>query len=632
MCGFLCVFDPSGVMHHQPEVLVPAGRRLTHRGPDDEGVYVDDFFGVHVRRLSILDPTPAGHQPMVSDEGGLVVAFNGEIYNYAELRSFLEGRGHVLQSGCDTEVLLRMYQELGNDCVARLRGMFAFAVWNTRQRELVLIRDRLGIKPLYMLRDDGRTIVASEIKAILDFVSRRPSINARSVFKYLARGWVDDAADTFYAGIEALPAASLTRIAADGTTTTLRYWSLEAGDARPFDPEEFRAGFFDTVAAHLQSDVPVAALLSGGMDTSAIVAAASRQTDGLMAFSATLRHAGQFTDAAIRGYKVGADEGPWIDQTVRHTGVRHAYVDYHADSVSEAVDECLAAHDEPFQESDCVYSYLLHREIASSGYKVLLVGEGGDEVLGGYARLLFPYLYSLRQDAREEEFTAALTGAQELLGMSGVAIQERLHRYAETLHNGGSGQENMSAYRLLDPVFTDANRTVVEESAYPDTVGRYGNYFFAHLAQHIVQRDLPYHLRLTDRNAMAHGVEARPPMVDHAFMELVFSYDYGAFMRCGVNKAMLRQAMRPFLPDGVVDRTSKEGRPGNSAFLVYGPLAGELQEMLASSTWLRLLRPDARDVFVSDSQSHNVERSVAWFRVYVLMKWLSARGEAAAFS
>lgn len=620
--------------------IVRAGEKLAHRGPDDYGSYSDDFFGAYVRRLSILDTSPAGHQPMTLDGGRLVIAFNGEIYNYGELRDFLEARGHALASHCDTEVVLRLYEELGDSCVTRLRGMFAFVIWKRDQRELVAVRDRLGIKPLYLFQDAGRTIVASEIKSILDLAPQSRTPDRRSIFKYLARGWVDDSIDTFFERIKAVPQSTLVRISGGGTRATI-YWSLSVGEGRPFDAEEFRGSFSETVSRHLQSDVPVAALLSGGMDSASIVGTASQVTASpIKAFSAVLgtgpggaeQPDGSTRDPAAGGYKTGLDESLWIDQTVRHTGVRHEYLAYNGENFAEAVESCLRVHDEPFQESDCVYSYLLHRDIASRGYKVLLVGEGGDEVLGGYSRLIFPYLYSLRVEEHDEEFSRALHGAQDLLTASREAILERLNRYGETLARRESGQENTSAYRLLDPAFTQEYRDIVQEPANPTSTGEYSNYFFAHLAKHIFQRDLPYHLRLTDRNAMAHGIEARPPMLDHTFMELVFSYDFSEFMRNGVNKAMLREAMRPYLPAAVVDRSGKEGRPGNPAHLVYRVLHDELRQLLAAGGIPRFLKADCLQIFERDQEATNMERALVWFRIYVLMKWLSLHDETASFS
>ena len=590
MCGFFGVYRPWGGGVDLEPAIVAAGRTLTHRGPDDEGVYCDEHFGVHFRRLSVIDLSPSGHQPMVSSDGRLVVAFNGEIYNYRELRKTLMASGHLFRGNSDSEVLLASFAEWGPECVDRLRGMFAFLVWDREAKVLHAFRDRLGIKPLYLYRYDDTVLFASEIKAILTFVPQAAKPNERAVFKFLARGWVDDSEGTFYSGITSIPPGSMIRIE-KGCETARRYWAPSFGAGRPFDPDEFKNAFSQTVSMHLQADVPLAATLSGGMDSSSIVALAARATP---------------LSADIQAFSVippeTVDESFWIDRTVAQTGISHDYLRPDWDEMPEVFDAVVAAHDEPFQSSSCIYQYLLRREVARRGVKVLLVGEGGDEVLGGYRRLFFPYLYSLQADGREGLLEQALDGAPAFLGIDRASALSQLEAYRQMLAAGGSGQENTSAYGLLAEDFIARHGDLVGAPAYPPLARDGSNRFFAHLVEHLTQRDIPYVLRMEDRNSMAHGIEARVPFLDHCFVEQVFSYDYAEFMRDGVNKSMLRRAMTDVLPEEVIGRRDKSPRPGSNVHFIYDVLLERVRAVLASDSFRESpwWRPDCAELFERD--------------------------------
>jgi asparagine synthase (glutamine-hydrolysing) len=609
MCGFFGVYSRTGGLSPIGQKVAEAGRALRHRGPDDEGLYADEHWQVCFRRLSIIDTSRAGHQPMASADGNLVIAFNGEIYNHLEIRSILLKRGHIFAGRSDTETLLRAYQEYGADCVHHLRGMFVFTVWNRANRTLHVFRDRLGIKPLYMCQHGHTTLFSSEIKAILAYAPELGRHSERAAFKYLARGWTDDTPETFYRDISAFPPASVLTLSPTENRVD-RYWQLPCGKGRAFNLDEFRSGFTETVSLHLQSDVPLATTLSGGMDSSSITAVAARvlgSPDRLQAFSVIPPNT--------------VDESFWIDRTVAHTGIRHSYLDLQFDRAPALLGDVLRAQDEPFQSSSCLYQYLLRRKVREQGIKVLLVGEGGDEVLGGYRRLCYPYLQSLRLDQKPTAFEEAIYGASSFLSLERNEIDAELTRYTEVLQSGGSGQENVSAYDLLAPAYVDANRDIVAAPAYPTGPGNYHNPFFAHLAQHLFVRDIPYVLRMEDRNSMAHGIEARVPFLDHRFIELVFSYDYTEFMRGGSNKSMLRRAMKGYLPNEVITRKDKSPRPGNDAHLVYGPLRADVEESLAGASPAGWLAADAAARFRADAQTGRRETAEAWFRIYSFIRW-----------
>ena len=317
------------------------------------------------------------------------------------------------------------------------------------------------------------------------------------------------------------------------------------------------------------------------------------------------------------------DESFWIDRTVEHTGVRHDYLQPNWDEMPEVFDAVIIAHDEPIQSSSCIYQYLLRREVALRGIKVLLVGEGGDEVLGGYRRLFFPYLYALKVDGRDGMLEQALDGAPEFLGIDRDSAISQLEAYGQMIADGGSGQENTSAYALLNQEFIDQHGDLVDAPAYPPLESGGPNRLFAHLVEHLQQRDIPYVLRMEDRNSMAYGIEARVPFLDHCFLEQAFSYDYAEFMRNGENKSMLRRGMKGLLPDEVVGRRDKSPRPGSNVHFVYDLLLDRMRKLLASSSFRKLpwWRADCAEQFERDREALDVQRAEVWFRLYTVARW-----------
>jgi asparagine synthase (glutamine-hydrolysing) len=611
MCGFFGVYNSLGSVTEVEDRIVEAGRVLAHRGPDDEGTYCDNFFGVHFQRLAIIDTGLSGRQPMVTEDRKLVMAFNGEIYNHCEIREILIKKGHVFHGHSDSAVLLASFSEWGVDCTKYLRGMFAFVVWNSESKILHVFRDRFGIKPLYTYQKDGFFVFSSEIKSILKFYPDAAAVNESAVFKYISRGWVDDSKETFYKDvISVLPGTSLH--VENGNVTQSTYWSLSPSNSSEYNLDLFYDSFSQAVSLHLQADVPLAATLSGGMDSSSIVAVAAKEMK---------------TPEALKTVSIippdTVDESSWIDSIVEHTGVSHSYADLDLDEMTNIFDEVLISHDEPFQSSNCIYQYILRKKVALSGIKVLLVGEGGDEILGGYKRLFFPYLFALKDDERNELFNLALDGAPEFLDMNRDTILEHLKSYNDMVVSGENGQENKSAYRLLAEDFIEQHKDIVDEPSYPP-IESGDNRFLSHLMKHLFCRDIPYVLRMEDRNSMAHGVEARVPFLDHCFTEQVFTHDYAEFMRNGINKFMLRSAMKDALPKEVVERYSKSPRPGSNAHLVYDVLYNPISRMLKSDIFRNLSwwSDDCAEEFNNDCTERDIQRAEVWFRLYTVMRWV----------
>ncbi len=376
MCGLAGRFHAT-TLPPDPGWAGRAGALLAHRGPDGAGHYADARCELVHRRLALLDLSPTGHQPMTNEDGSVYVVLNGEIYNHAELRAELVQRGHHFRGTSDTEVLVHLYEEHGDRLAARLRGIFAFALYDTRRHQVLLARDRFGVKPLFYAVSDGQWVFASEIKAIVALAGFRPELDRQACYDFLGLGYVPEPA-TGFANVHALPRATTLALAGG----TARFAQFHEAAARPdpaarLDEVAARAGEALLAAVRRQSvaDVPVAALLSGGIDSSLVVAARQRATGG-----ATRTFNVRFPDRAH-------DETATALAVARHYGTDHRTIDLDERAVTpDAILGLLRHFDQPFADTSLVPTYWVSQAIRDQGIICALSGDGGDEAFGGYAR------------------------------------------------------------------------------------------------------------------------------------------------------------------------------------------------------------------------------------------------------
>jgi len=369
VCGIVGIWAAGGVTR---EALERMSQVLIHRGPDDHGFYANGSVGLGSRRLSIID-LEHGHQPISNEDGTIWTVFNGEIYNYQDLRRRLEARGHRFATHTDTEVIVHLYEDEGVDCVRELDGMFAFAVWDERRRTLLLARDRFGQKPLYYRHTPGRFLFASEIKALLAVDAVEPAPNAEAMHHYLSLRFVPPP-DTMFRGIHKLPAAH-TLVLQDGRVTLRRYWELRYAPklriAEPEALETLERLLGDAAESHRVADVPVGALLSGGLDSGLVVALLSARTG-----------------TGVSTFSVGVSEQDWDELPFARAVAQRCGTDHHETTVRPDLVEILPKliwHlDEPSDPSAACKYYVARA--AAERVKVALGGDGGDEMLGGYDR------------------------------------------------------------------------------------------------------------------------------------------------------------------------------------------------------------------------------------------------------
>ena len=553
---------------------------MVHRGPDEDGVYIGDGVGLGMRRLSIIG-LDSGRQPIANEDRTVWVVFNGEIYNYQSLRHHLMQRGHIFRTDTDTECLVHLYEDHGADLVDHLRGMFAFAIWDERTRQLLLGRDRLGIKPLYYAEHDEGLIFASEIKPILHCREIARTLDWEAV-GHLLTFLATPASRSIVSGIRKLEPAR-TAIAAEGRPLAIcRYWNVEfVPDEKSTEAElveRLRALLDDSVAAHRVSDVPIGAFLSGGVDSSAVVAMLARQHNG-----------------RVKTFSIGFEESSFDELQYARDVAARLGTDHHdlvlRPDVVRIVEDLTWYLDEPFGDTSAIPTFMVS-QLAARHVKVVLSGDGGDEVFAGYDR----YLVEARERARDDmprplRRLAGTIGDALPDGATGKRFLQHLaldgsRRYldASMLFRAGELQ------RLLTPeAYDNVSRHDFYAAAF-DSLDR-GDDWLASVQHFDLTAYLPQDiLTKVDRMTMAHSLEARPPLLDHHLVEFAATIPTHMRLRDGTTKYLFKKAMRGILPDHIIDRR-KQG------FAV--PLAQWLRKDLATFARDVLLSPTAarRGVF-----------------------------------
>lgn len=575
MCGLVVMLGLAG-RKADPAVLTRMAQRIAHRGPDDSGLYLQDAVGFGFRRLSILDLSSSGHQPMCSDDGQLVVVFNGEIYNYIELRDELRAAGYSFRSTSDTEVLLAAYRHWGPECLGRLNGMWAFVIHDRRRGVLFGARDRFGVKPLFVHRGTDCWLLASEIKAILASGLYRRATNWQVAADFLLQDKLDETPATFYDGIEQVPPGCAFELRLGGQWRQWSYWSLPAADPEPPAgvEEKLTELLEDAVRLRLRSDVPVGVCLSGGLDSTAIICDMARQRGNIEAAPLL----------AFCYHEPAFDERAFIDDTLAQTGARLRRISLSPAEMWESLAEVLRFQDEPIISGAPIAGFHLMKLAASNGVKVVLNGQGADETLAGYPSYFPDYWYTLLRAARVakawREVRAYATrqgiSPQRLfLGALGRALHQQLRRL-RPYH--ALTRRRSERHSKQHPWFARSLR----EYLGPSGNGYEEPELNAVLRRSVERARLPHYLRLEDRNSMAHGVEARLPFMDYRLVSLAFRLPGDCKMEGVWNKTLLRRSLRGRIPESVRTRVEKMGFPTSLHTWMTGALADPLRDILSS--------------------------------------------------
>jgi asparagine synthase (glutamine-hydrolysing) len=564
----------------------------SHRGPDDRGVWETrlpngDRVGLGSRRLAILDLSPAGHMPMSTPDGRLTIVYNGEVYNYRELRAALEGKGYSFRSNCDTEAVLYLYREYGPESVRRLNGMFAMAIWDAERGQLFLARDHFGIKPLYYCHQGDHLAFASEIKSLLEISDMPRSINHQALSQYLTFLWVPDPL-TMFDEILKLPAGCYA-LYRDGQLEIKQYWDLTfPPDDHPYSAseadltQELRDRFIASVKSQLLSDVPLGAFLSAGLDSSSIVAAMSQS-----GASPIRTYTIGFPEECRKG-ELTLDDSRVAKRTAAHFECDHTeiVVEPH---VADLLPKLVWHMDEPVADPAIIAAYLVNRE-ARRTVTVLLSGVGGDELFAGYRKhvahqlaLKYQRIPALLRSKLIEPFVLGFPAMRGTAAKGYVRLAKKMAR---------SGSLSPRDRFLMDSTYlTESQKALLYQTATKDqTAGghpwsRHEQYFsevagaeFLNQMLYLDTKAFMVSLNLTynDKMSMASSVEVRVPFLDWELAEwAAWNIPPGLKLRGRTTKHILREAMRPLLPSEVLEQK----KAGFGAPADYW-LANHLREMV----------------------------------------------------
>ena len=581
MCGITGIFDTRGASDIDRAALQRMNDSQWHRGPDEGSLHIESGVGLGHRRLSIID-IATGQQPLFNEDGSVVVVFNGEIYNYQQLIPELQALGHVFHTKSDTEVIVHAWESWGADCVKRFRGMFAFALWDRNQQTFFMARDRLGVKPMYYaLLDNGLLLFGSELKSILAHGGLKRDIDPCAVEEYFALGYVAEPRTIFKQGLKLPPAHTLVMRRGDRLPSPKPYWDVRFTlDAKIDDSEaceELTARLRESVRLRMIAEVPLGAFLSGGVDSSAVVA--------MMA---------GLSDNPVNTCSIAFDD-PAFDEAAFALKVAQRYqTDHRVETVIsddfDLIDTLARLYDEPYADSSAIPTYRVC-QLARKHVTVALSGDGGDETFGGYRRYKLHLLEERLRSALPLTFRRPVFGA---LGRMYPKADwaPRMFRAKTTFE--ALGRNSVEAYFHSMSLIRDADRSQLYSSSFKAELAGYNarELFIRHAANANTEDPLALiqyidmHTYLVgdintkvDRASMAHSLEVREPLMDHEIVEWLATLPSSSKMRGGESKFLLKKAMEPHLPRDVLYRP-KMGFAVPLARWIRGPLRERVRSSL----------------------------------------------------
>ncbi|MBZ5683730.1 MAG: asparagine synthase (glutamine-hydrolyzing) [Acidobacteriia bacterium] len=615
MCGICGIFFANREWRVQGDVLARMNRRIVHRGPDDEGFFVEENVGLAMRRLSIID-VKSGHQPLANENRDVWIVFNGEIYNHAELREDLEARGHQYRTRSDTETIVHLYEEYGSDCVMHLRGMFAFVIWDRRKRVLFAARDRLGIKPFYYRWDGKSFLFGSEIKTILTYPGVDAEFDRGRLAEYLTFGYVTGP-QTMYSGIRKLMPGHTLELSERGEPKITRYWDLvvpvdELPREHSYYVKNYREKLESAVGSHLMSDVPLGVFLSGGLDSSAVAA-----------LTAKIR------GDKIQTFAVGYGEEEFSELPYARQVAAHIHSDHHEVRLSrgeffDSLPRLIWHEDEPIVWPSSVSLYYVAR-LARERVTVVLTGEGSDETLAGYTRYAWTLLNS-KMDRTYRATTPAFLRRWLRQGIASAPLSASLHRKLEHTFLMRDGASWPSFY--FDNFYSAFSDAEFSELLTPEALRSAGPAYDGSMEpwEHS-SGDLLHRLLYTDINSyliellmkqdqmsMAASIESRVPFLDHPLVEFTARIPASHQIKGMAGKFILKEAVEDLLPHDIIYR-KKMGFPTPWAYWLAGPQLQQIETLLTGprSTARGLFRPEVISrIFAEHRAGHRDHGNRIW--------------------
>jgi asparagine synthase (glutamine-hydrolysing) len=582
MCGIAGIFYRDTQKYVDQSLVKNITHTLHHRGPDDEGYYIKKNIGLGHKRLSIID-LETGHQPISNEEGSLWIIFNGEIYNYIELRSELLAKGHRFKTHSDTEVILHLYEEYDTECLNRLNGMFAFAIWDDKKKEVFCARDHFGIKPFYYYFDNEKFIFASEIKALLVHpdLKAKTAVNEPAIHEYITLQFCLGQHTLFKDIYKLLPGNYLRINKSAWSEKQHSYWQLnfkvDTHHTEDYYADKLLLLLEDSIRLQLRSDVPLGAHLSGGLDSSTVVCmAASLLGKSIKTFTGGFKESMDY------------DETPYAKLVSDYTGTEYFEIFPNAHDFIESLPKLIYAMDEPVAGPGLFPQYFVSK-LASENVKVVLGGQGGDEIFGGYARYLVAYL--------EQCIKGAIFETQEE------------GEYVVTLESIIPNLNLLQNYRPMLQQFWKSGVFEPMDKRYFQLIDRSGDlniysqdFNFNKMTHFDMKTLLPALLQVEDRTSMAVSLESRVPLLDYRIVQLIASMPPTMKFKAGQAKHIFKESIQNVIPSEILNRKDKKGFPVPLTEWYKGPIKEFVLDHLSSPKFQQ------RGIYDSNKIKHLLDR------------------------
>lgn len=611
MCGIAGIINKNE-KNIEKKDLERMVKIMKYRGPDDEGYFIENNIGLGHCRLSIIDLSQAGHQPMTNENNNLHITYNGEIYNYLELKNELKKFGHKFKSNSDTEVILHAYEQWGEKCLDKFNGAWAFAIWNRRKKELFCSRDRLGIKPFYYFSNKKIFTFSSEIKSLLELnIKRKP--NETLIYDFLKFGLLDHTNETFFKDIKKLPPASYLKIKSNGEIFIKNYWDFNIsdkinGNGRFFQKinYNFLNLFIDSIKLRLRSDVSIGSCLSGGLDSSSIVCVVNN-----LLKKQNIPNIGKIQKTFSSCFKIKRfDERKYIEEVIKKTNVEKNYIFPQPDDFLKSIKNLLWHQEEPFGGTGVYAQWLVIKKAKEKKVKVLLDGQGGDELLAGYRKFYIFYIIKLFKNKHYLKFFL-----EAILFFFSFSTLKTMN-----IKNGfryfNFSRKTQEIDTLLKNNFKKAYSNRKINFGYQKNLGN-------RLKDDLTKFSLPVLLRYADKNASGQGVEDRLPLLDYRLIEEISSLPLNQKMNLGWDKVILRNAMKNFLPKKIRLRKSKLGFATPEEIWLKNNLKNHVKSVIKNSIFLKNYTDIEKLIKYSNkilSKKRRISTKLL-FRFYILELW-----------
>ncbi|MBK8363654.1 MAG: asparagine synthase (glutamine-hydrolyzing) [Bacteroidetes bacterium] len=606
MCGISGFID-SNLSNEQAEKTIGSMlESIAHRGPDARSTWINLPVVLGLNRLSIIDLSPDGVQPMHYFDS--VIVFNGEIYNYIEVREELISKGYKFSTQSDTEVILAAYREYGTSCVDKFLGMWAFALWDKKKNELFCSRDRFGIKPFYYIFENGRFYFGSEYKALKKSPLFTNNLNLDQVSRGLQLGWVCYGEETYYTKLKSLPAAC-NLLYKQGDVEINRYWDIDATKKCTLSEEEkynkFRELFLDSIRLHMRADVEIGGCLSGGLDSSAIAASVSKLFPEINFKTFTIYYEG----------KDSVDERPWVNEVLKENSSLKEFT--YSPTDKDLIDNYERAFyhaDVPLAGSSPISQYFVMQLAGKNKIRVLLDGQGSDEYLAGYMHSFYRLVGGLISKGNLLEAHKQFYAHASIQEFSGKKKLDSAAKSLLTVFQNENSLYNFEYRKYFPFLLKSTNSDLVLKDFNSSRL----NQFLYHLT---FNTSLPSLLQYEDRNSMAFSIESRVPFLDHRLVEFVFSLNDDDKFSQGITKKVLRNALKSILPSKIAGRMDKKGfvTPGEIKWL-RGPLKNLTKIDLTKIDFID--ENKARKVIKNFENGDNKNATLMW-RICTLNHWLN---------